>query len=141
MEQKTTELKTLTSVSQASDDDAAASSRCDHEASLDDRDDGETLGLRHHMSCKNTHSTCFPSFHLLLLHSRNLFLINLPFYLLFPQTFSVNVSFLTRDEFVWSISVGNFCEFSQDLCGFLCLRFQIGRDGVTHCKHTHFMVY
>lgn len=41
----------LTSVGQAGDDDAAASSGCDHEAGLDDGDDGQTLRLRYHMSC------------------------------------------------------------------------------------------
>lgn len=44
----------LTSVGHAGDDDAAASSGCDHETGLDDRDDGQTLRLRYHMSC-NTH--------------------------------------------------------------------------------------
>lgn len=45
----------LTSVGQPGDNDAAASSGCDHEAGLDDGDDGQTLRLRYHMSC-NTHT-------------------------------------------------------------------------------------
>lgn len=49
----------LTSVSQSGDDDAASSSSGDHEAGLDDRDDGQTLGLRDHMSC-NTPTTHTP---------------------------------------------------------------------------------
>lgn len=40
----------LTSVGQSGDDDAAASSGCDHEAGLDDGYDGETFRLRYHMS-------------------------------------------------------------------------------------------
>lgn len=48
--------------------------------------------------------------------------------------------FLTGDEFVWSIPVGEFSEFSQDLGRFLRLRLQIGRDGVIHCKHVNYTV-
>lgn len=47
----------------------------------------------------------------------------------------------TGDEFVRSVPVGDFSEVSQDLGGFLCLRLQVGRDGVTHCEHTHYTVY
>ena len=46
----------LTSVGQSGDDDATASPGRDHEAGLDDRDDGQTLRLRNHMSY-NTQKT------------------------------------------------------------------------------------
>lgn len=42
--------------------------------------------------------------------------------------------FLTRYKFVGSVPVGDLGEVSQDACGFLCLRLQIGQDRVTHCR-------
>lgn len=48
-------LLCLTSVRQSGDNDAAASSGCDHKAGLDDGDDGQALRLRDHMSC-NIHT-------------------------------------------------------------------------------------
>lgn len=50
---------------------------------------------------------------------------------------SVGVIFLTGDEFVGSVPVGDLSEVSQDACGFLGLRLQIGRDGVTHCRRAN----
>lgn len=48
--------------------------------------------------------------------------------------------FLTWDQFVRSVPVGDFRELSQDLGGFLGLRPHVGRDRVTHCRHTNYTV-
>lgn len=42
--------------------------------------------------------------------------------------------FLTRYKLVGPVPVGDLGEVSQDTCGFLGLRLQIGRDRVTHCR-------
>lgn len=44
---------------------------------------------------------------------------------------------LTRYKFVWSVSVGDLGEVSQDACSLLGLRPEVGRDRVTHCRHTN----
>jgi len=105
----------LTSVGQSGDDDAAASSGGDHEAGLDDGDDGQPLGLGDDMSCNaQTHHD-----HDAASNAGG-------------GAAGEDGRCLTGDEFVRSVPAGDFGEVSQDLGGFLRLGLQVGGYRVAH---------